>query len=300
MVILYSEVAFVYNDNNGDNRFSFQYAHSPIINKGNEVVGLYAQATNDKASQNKVVYLNAHSGILFVDTFTNLSNDPTSDPFLQLLGIKYSDIVSPYIKTFFEQSNLMINNNNYHPFPYDEFLKYTTRNKVTLQSLTYSAATAAVAGTTGATFDMYPYTMTFEKVFGQGGVYDIYDFQTSTTTETIKGSLPPISSTTNGGHYLIELITSYNNEYYNDEKNYQIKAVIGTFYLSGDSFVMSMGPDSYIYQHKGEPAQLSSCKIRILNPVTKEPAIELGANSTIYLQITKEITNQVQSENKKK
>lgn len=295
-----SEVAFVYNDNNGDNRFSFQYAHSPIINKGNEVVGLYAQSTNDRASQNKVVYLNAHSGILFVDTFTNLSDDPNSDPFFQVLGIKYNDIVSPYVKDLFQQSNIMINNNNYHPFPYTQFLQYTTRNKVTLQSLTYSQGTASTQGTEGPAFDMYSYSITYEQVYGQGAVNDIYDFQTSTTTETIKGSNPPISSTKNGGHYLIELITSYNNEYYNDEKNYQIKAVIGTFYLSGDSFVMSMGPDSYIYQHQGEPAQLSSCKIRILNPITKEPAGELGENSTIYLQITKEKDLQKQSEIKKK
>lgn len=283
-----SEVAFVYNDNNGDNRFSFQYAHSPIMNAGNEAVGLYAQATSDRCSENKVVYLNAHSGILFVDTFTNLSNDPTNDPFFQLLGMKYSDIISPYVRPLFEQSNIMINNANYVPFPYNEFLQYTTRNKVTLQSLTYSNQTATIQGTTGSAYNVYSYTMLYEKVYGQAGVYDIYDFQTSTTTETIKGSNPPISSTKNGGHYLIELITSYNNEYYNDEKNYQIKAIIGTFYLSGDSFVMSMGPDSYIYQHQGESAQLSSCKIRILNPITKEPVGELGPNSTIYLQITKE------------
>jgi hypothetical protein len=283
-----SEIAFVYNDNNGDNRFSFQYAHSPILNKGNEVVGLYCESVNDKASDNKVAYLTAHSGILFVDTFTNLSDDPDNDPFFQLLGLKYNDIVSPNIKEYYIKSNVLINNNNYLPFPYSSFLDYTTRNKITLQSLTISTGISTVAGSQGNPFDMYSYSQTYENVYGVGDPQDIYDFQTSTITETIKCSLPPISSTTNGGHYLIELITSYNNEYYNDEKNYQIKAVIGTFYLSGDSFVMSMGPDSYIYQHHGEPAQLSSCKIRILNPITKEPAGELGANSTIYLQITKE------------
>ncbi len=282
-----SEVAFVYNDNNGDNRFSFQYAHSPILNAGNEAVGLYAQSINDAASNNKVVYLNAHSGILFVDTFTNLSNDFNNDSFFQSLGLKYEDIVSPYVKEFFKQSNTMINH-TYEPFPYSQFLQYTTRNKVTLQSLTYSASVSPIQGSKGAAFNLYSYQMTYEIPYGVGGVQDVYDFQTSTTTETIKFSNPPISSTKNAGHYLIELITSYNNEYYNDEKNYQIKAIIGTFYLSGDSFVMSMGPDSYIYQHQGEAAQLSSCKIRILNPVTKEPAGELGENSTIYLQITKE------------
>lgn len=294
-----SEVAFVYNDNNGDNRFSFQYAHSPLLNAGNEAVGLYVQSISDSASQNKVVYLNAHSGILFVDTFTNLSDDPNNDSFFDLLGLKYEDIVSPYIKDFFQETNIMINH-NYQPFPYSQFLDYTTRNKVTLQSLTYSPQTASVQGSEGSAFNLYSYEMTYEKPYGIGGVQDLYDFQTSTTTETIKFSNPPISSTKNGGHYLIELITSYNNEYYNDEKTYQIKAIIGTFYLSGDSFVMSMGPDSYIYQHQGESSQLSSCKIRILNPITKEPAGELGENSTIYLQITKERPIQKQPEINKK
>jgi hypothetical protein len=115
-----------------------------------------------------------------------------------------------------------------------------------------------------------------------------YYFETSDTTEPIKASLPPISSDTNGGHYLIDLHCSYVNDFITQDKNYQVKAVVGNYFLSGDSFAMSMGPDSFVYQHKGEAISLSSVKIRILNPITKLPETNLGTNSTVYLQITKE------------
>jgi hypothetical protein len=115
-----------------------------------------------------------------------------------------------------------------------------------------------------------------------------FNFNTSTVTEPIKAINPPISSNNNAGHYLIELQCSYVNEYVNQDKNYQVKAIVGNYFLSGDSFCMSMGPDSYVYQHNGLPTALSAVKVRILNPVTKEPALELGNNSCVYLQITKE------------
>jgi hypothetical protein len=126
-------------------------------------------------------------------------------------------------------------------------------------------------------------------------------FQQSTVTEPIKATNPPTSSDTNGGHYLIDLQCSYVNEYVNQDKNYQIKGIISTFYLSSDSFTCSMGPDSYVYQHQGLATALSGFKIRILNPVTKLPADSLGPNSTIYLQITKEKpVNQTDKNNKTK
>ena len=115
-----------------------------------------------------------------------------------------------------------------------------------------------------------------------------YSFQVSNFAETVKASNSPISSTTNGGHYLIELQGTYTNEYISQEKTYQVKAIIGNYFLSGDSFCMSMGGDSYIYQHSGQAMALTSMKVRILNPITKLAAPELGQNSCIYLQITKE------------
>ena len=125
-----------------------------------------------------------------------------------------------------------------------------------------------------------------------GSTYSINNavFNTSTTTVPLNFSAEPISSVNNAGHYLVELICSYsNNEYINATQAYQVKAIVGTYFLSSDSFCLTNGPDSYIYQHKGQPINLSSITVRLLNPITKQEATNIGPNSTIYLMITKEL-----------
>jgi len=285
-----SEMAFVYNDSNGDGRFSFQYMHSPLYNNGNESVGTFnITQSEEQMKYQQTAYLTAYSGIMFVNTYTNMSNDPRNDPFLSQLGFKYDDIVSPDVLRYFNASNKPLLNNatNYNPLSYrDTFLKYTTRNKMTLGNL-ITPATQTISGSiSNNAFQMANYSQIYTMATQNHTT--AYNFNTSTVTEPIKATNPPISSNNNAGHYLIELQCSYVNEYINQDKNYQIKAIVGNYFLSGDSFCMSMGPDSYIYQHNGEPTALSAVKVRILNPVTKEPALELGNNSCVYLQITKE------------
>jgi hypothetical protein len=104
----------------------------------------------------------------------------------------------------------------------------------------------------------------------------------------INASTAPISSTTNAGHYLIEINNIHLSDYWNNEKSYNIKGMVSNFFLSSDNFILSGSPDSLIYIHSGAPLTLTSMKCIILNPVTKRPAENLGPNSSIYLQITKE------------
>jgi hypothetical protein len=291
-----SEMSFVYNDSNGDNRFSFQYCHSPIINEGNESVGTWVNNTDNIADNNETSYLNCYSGIMFVNTYTNMSEDPKNDPFLKQLGFTYDDLVSPAIANYFQFNNRILTpSDTYTPIDYySAFLPYTTRNMMTLGDMI-----------TEGTSDVGNYKITnYASVYLSQSYNDktnAFFFQQSTVTEPIKATNPPTSSDTNGGHYLIDLQCSYVNEYVNQDKNYQIKGIISTFYLSSDSFTCSMGPDSYVYQHQGLATALSGFKIRILNPVTKLPADSLGPNSTIYLQITKEKpVNQTDKNNKTK
>jgi len=75
----------------------------------------------------------------------------------------------------------------------------------------------------------------------------------------------------------------------NSEAKREIKALISNYFINQNSFATSNGADTYIYAHQGEPIQLSSLKIRILNPVTGEEQALLGPNSSIYLQVNKEI-----------
>lgn len=284
-----SQMAFVYNDEGGNGKFSFQYLHTPIVNAGNESVGVYTTTTNNDNGANlasfETTFLNAYSGIMFVHTYTNLSNDPYNDPFLQQLGFEYNDIVCPNIKNYFAYSNAPILFANYRPLNlYDDFLPYTTRNLMTLSDIVAST-TQTTVGTWGPTYNITN-NMSTMSVLPNGKSY--YDFSQSDVTEELVALNVPTSSNTSAGHYLVELQCAYVSDYINQEKNYQVKAIIGNYFLSGDSFCMSMGPDSFMHQHQGVPLAISSIKVRLLNPVTKEPATNLGANSTIYLQITKE------------
>jgi hypothetical protein len=284
-----SQMAFVYNDNN-DGKFSFQYMHSPILNGGNESVGTFTYFPAQTATTNcKTSYLNAYSGIMFCNMYTNLSDDPNTDPFFKQMGFKFNDLVPAEIPSFFKSGNIPYEangaqNSAFVPFNYyDTFLKYTTRNYMSMGDIV-SPATVKLGS-----YNITSYTSIYTtQALGLENAVNQYYFETSETTEPIKASLPPISSDTNGGHYLIDLQCSYVNDFITQDKNYQVKAVVGNYFLSGDSFAMSMGPDSFVYQHKGEAISLASVKIRILNPITKLPETNLGTNSTVYLQITKE------------
>ena len=269
-----SELSFTYNDQNSG-RFAFQYLHSPILNNGNECVGTWEQTVTGNDEPN-VAFLNSYGGILIVDFFSNLrtSTNPQNDPFLQQLGFNYNDIVCPNINEIFYRV-LPAQQPKWPGFIlYSDFLKYTTRNYSSIASLTNNQ-----------TIDIGNYKIgSYASILSKPS----YEFSDSTTTNEIIASNTPVSSATNAGHYLIDLQCSYINEYVTQEKSYQIKAIIGNYFLSGDSFCMSMGPDSYVFQNNGQPLTLSSISVKILNPITKEPAQDIGENSTIYLQLTKE------------
>jgi hypothetical protein len=280
-----TQIALVYNDNNSG-RYSFQYIHSPILNNGDEVTGNYsaAQATPNNLTTSTTAWLNSHSGIMFCHTYTNLSANPNQvidttdnpfvDPFFEQLGLRYSDIVNPDVLDL-EQVNIQLPNLQ---FSYANFLKYTTKNFYPVSGFTSGA-------TTDINADQKYKIETYANKFLTGG----YSFDTASITDEIYFSGVPISSNTNAGHYLIEISYGADEGYINRDKTMMIKGVIGSFYLSGDSFVQSMGPDSIVYNpHNGVPFLLNTLNIRILNPVTKEPET-LGPNSTIYLQVSREI-----------
>lgn len=289
-----SQVAFEYSPGtDNSNRYQFTYAHTPIINAGNQVTGVYINVPTQNTPINfntPSKFFNNFSGIVFFHTFTNLSpNDPFNDPFFTQLGLNYNDIVvmplnsNPLFNINSNPTNLI---NTLQPtqatgLSSEIFFAKTTRNLNPLQNLSNDR-----------TVSIYNYDLQTN-----GSTYSINNavFNTSTTTVPLNFSSEPVSSVNNAGHYLVELICSYsNNEYINATQSYQVKAIVGTYYLSSDSFCLTNGPDSYIYQHKGEPINLSSITVRLLNPITKQEATNIGPNSTIYLMITKEVQQQLQ------
>ena len=279
----------------GSNVFSFQYAHTPIINAptggggGNEITGVYVDvsATDEPINfATKSKFFNNFSGIVFINTFTNLTpivdglQNPYADPFFQQLGLNFDDICysplvsNPILNINASPINLM-NPTTPRGLNSAIFFAKTTRNFNPIQNL---------SGT--ATVSIFNYNLV-----GNGSTYGLsnFIFNTSTSVVPINFSSEPTSSVSSAGHYLVELQCGYSNgEYINNAQSYEIKAIVGSYFLSSDSFILSNAPDSYIYQHRGEPLKLSSVKVRILNPITKQLANNLGRNSTVYLMITKE------------
>ena len=75
--------------------------------------------------------------------------------------------------------------------------------------------------------------------------------------------------------------------YIDDKENrISICAIGSTQYLNAN--VVTIFSDSAIpYIHRGESYTITEATVRILDPVTKEPAIGLGVNSCIFLQVDK-------------
>ena len=312
-----SQIALVYNDEN-NGLYSFQYLHNPITSSTSangtqsEVVGLFAKQVNGDPTnwpRDYIKFLNSFSGILIVDTFTNLSSDPSSDPFFKQLGLSYYDLVPQGLPTtgisnmFKKPAGNIISPGFNFNLDYDEFLRVTTRNYNPISAV-ISPNTITSTGT--KKYDLNAYQYIYPLLLTNTTSTDTetsYYFTDSPSTNSVIFSNVSTSNNISAGHFLIE-IQGYSNEYINEDKQLSIKAIIASFYLSPDSFCVSMGPDSLIYQHRGLPMTLNNLKIRILNPITKDIDPNLGARSTIYLSVTKEkpeppITDKSKEDNKK-
>ena len=182
---------------------------------------------------------------------------------------------------------------------YLEFLRCTTRN--------YTAMSTIISPTVIKTtsdppyYDVSPYNYELAVVV-PSRLADYY-FTDSPSTRSIIFSNVPTSNNLSAGHFLVDIM-GYNSEYINEDQQLNIKAIVSSFFLSPDAFCVTMGNDGLITQWQGVATTLSSLKVRILNPITKQVDTTIGNRSTIYLQITKEkptppITDKSKEENKK-
>lgn len=243
------------NENSG--KFEFTYMHTPLVDSSNsnEVICCRQQAPAEGYPHVRYVWYNRLSGVFF----QNLQ--PQS--FWQQLGFNVNDICFT--------SQQVMNRLNYQSFQ-----NATTRNYIATQNIFSSVSIDVNDDDDNKEASLI---LLQEQKFNKP--YNTY--YDSDKTWPVLAPNNPISSNTNAGHYLLE-IKEYESQYINDDKTYRIKGVIPTYYLSQDSFATSY-EDTLTYIHKGQPLQLSSLSVRLLNPITKEPA-ELGDNNTIYLQIT--------------
>jgi hypothetical protein len=114
-------------------------------------------------------------------------------------------------------------------------------------------------------------------------------FTTESTNAITAVTIPTVKDQT--GHYLIE-ITAYPSIYLDDYAKREIKSIVSTYYVSQGAFVSGVFPDSYSYYHVGAPMTISNLKIRLLEPFTMEEIVNIGPNSSVYLQINKMLSDQ--------
>ena len=91
------------------------------------------------------------------------------------------------------------------------------------------------------------------------------------------------------GHVLIEL-QAWNMAFINETDYKQVKAVVSNYFISANSFVSQIGPESFVYYHLGNSLTISTVKVRILNPKTLEEYPLLGPNSSVYVQFVRQPT----------
>jgi len=296
-----SEMSLVWNaESNGI--FQLNYAHTPIYSKPTnnnstanvvESVGIYPARTYPLKEANTPSHklANPAEGVFFADKQSGILLAGMNPPeFWNELGFDVSACIT----------NPPINDIGSPFMTFEDFLSKTTggfnglaNNFDTSQDMTgsseqcYAAVSDlySVGGKISNTVSTNAASVSNSVMipnYLNDPVY--YEVQTTHSIDAVNPPLNPFDS----GHYLVE-ITGFQSEFINNIGKKEVKALISNYFINQNSFATSNGSDTYIYAHQGEPIQLSSLKVRILNPVTGQEQALLGPNSSIYLQVNKEI-----------
>jgi hypothetical protein len=97
------------------------------------------------------------------------------------------------------------------------------------------------------------------------------------------------------GFYLIEVLNFFRRTggYIDAQENrINISAICSTQYLNANT-VTGFSDSGIPYIHRGEPYLISDAFVRILDPITKQPATGLGQNTCIFLQVDKMLQTQL-------
>lgn len=118
-------------------------------------------------------------------------------------------------------------------------------------------------------------------------ILSTYFNTTQNPTKSIIGDSPTISEDA-GTYYMLE-ITGLNipqsNVITNNQNLANISAIISKQYDS-DDIVTAFADSAVPYVHRGVPVRISSARVRILDPVTKEVVTTLGDQNSVFLQLS--------------
>lgn len=100
----------------------------------------------------------------------------------------------------------------------------------------------------------------------------------------------------NGGYYLVE-ITGLNSDYSNyideNQSRPNIVAIVSKQY-DNNSLVTGFGDSGIVSTHLGNPFLINRARVRILDPITKEPVNTLGEYNSIFLELIKPLASATQ------
>jgi len=264
-------------DNQNNNIFSWDYIHTPIIVGGKQCVTMNAQAVGNAVEKDEELQgyqtwamCDRQSGIIFSALYpTSFWNDTLG---FQNITTNFSASTNPAL--------------NYQLTKTD-YLGLTTSNYWGLNNMmtTYTI-------NSGSFIYQFPATIRdqlYRQMNGQQtGIPPTTYVWESDVTNTLDASSPPVNPN-DTGHFLLE-IQGYTNSFFDEQNSYQVKSIVSNYYISPNSFATAPFPDSFIYIHSGDPMLIRQLKVRILSPKTKQPYPLLGPNSTVYMQLTQNIT----------
>jgi hypothetical protein len=266
-----SEISLVYNDQN-NGIYSFDYTHTPILVGGKEVV-MVSMNGDQGGDLFDVAMSDRQAGIIFNKL------EPASF---------WRDILSFDVDALNGEFPKFGQNGSLPQLTWSQYQSITTGNYwgvsmlyPPLEMLALNVATYKFNYPT--TFRDYLY-----RIYLDGAFDGTYTWE-SDSTNMINAISPPVNPN-DTGHFLIE-INSYPTNFFDETDAYQVKSIISSYYITANSFATAPFPDSFVYIHHGEPLIIGALKIRILNPKTKK-VLPIGPNSTIYLQITQQLTQE--------
>lgn len=302
-----TEISLTFDDQSS--LFKWEYTHTPVLQATtsaktafNEVVGLVATSNgvvefnNNNNINPTMCKVQCQSGVMF------RSMEPASFWF-DILGFDPSIIV--------KDSEVLGEITSTDKFPYSRFNAITTRGFLGCAQ-NFDETSSAITQPFPEGVSNAPLNLLYDPKVDDWTVWELlqqtqpfpsisipkYDsiwFQ-SESTMTIDAVRAPLNNTTDAtGHQLVE-ITGYQSDFLNETDRYEIKCIVSSYYVSQNSFTTNPFPDTYVYTHVGAPMTINHFKIRILDPLTLTKLSTLGQNSTIYLQVYKNLSVQEQAQ----
>lgn len=252
-----SLVSFTFNEYN---KFVIDNMHTPYYHQPSGNVPAFPAITsqtvieNGAPQPNKYAWLNSHSGVML----TSLS---PPEFWHGTLGFNLSTLC-PVLSTVLEPLA-----GKYLPvYPFADGVNIVTQ-KLIQDDLVVKNANFAVP------------PANFNAIFNT----------TDLTTEIVAENSPFSNEINKNGYYQIRIGNKILNKLITpNDNNNNIQSIISTYY-SLNSYTLGTEGDSIIYTHRGDPITLNNFDVDILD-ANGELAPNLGNDSTIFLQVMKNIT----------